>query len=71
MADQRLEDAFYRAAIFLKRRVDTEGWVWSSYYLRERERKAGLLGSSHGLWSVRLQAERGELGLVRWKYAFD
>lgn len=38
--DRKLMLAFYRAAMFLKHRVDTEGWVWSSNYLREHVRCA-------------------------------
>ena len=38
--DQYLVNAFYRAALFLKARIQNEGWGWSSNYLREHARCA-------------------------------
>lgn len=38
--DPQLVRAFYRAALFLKHRIETQGWVWSSNYLREHVRCA-------------------------------
>lgn len=37
---QRLTNEFYRAALFLVDRVQHDGWVWSSNYLREHVRCA-------------------------------
>jgi len=35
-----LVSAFYRAAMFLKARIEHDGWGWSSNYLREHVRCA-------------------------------
>ena len=43
MSDERLEAAFYKAAIFLLERVRNDGWQWSSNYLREHVRCASGL----------------------------
>ena len=47
--DPKLMRAFYRAATFLKHRVDTEGWTWSSNYLREHVRCATGLQFTNSL----------------------
>jgi hypothetical protein len=36
----RLVDAFYHAALYLKARVEQDGWHWHSNYLREHVRCA-------------------------------
>ena len=38
--DPQLIRAFYRAALFLKAKVEHEGWMWVSNYLREHVRAA-------------------------------
>lgn len=38
--DPQLVRAFYRAALFLKARIEHDGWGWSSNYLREHVRCA-------------------------------
>jgi len=38
--DPRLLKAFYQAALFLRERVERDGWKWSSNYLREHARCA-------------------------------
>lgn len=43
MSDDRLLAAFYKAALFLKDRVENDGWRWSSNYLREHVRCASGL----------------------------
>lgn len=41
---RKLVDAFYRAALFLKARVDEDGWKWSSNFLREYVRCSTRIG---------------------------
>lgn len=36
--EQRLVEAFHTAAMFLKAKVESNGWQWSSNYLREHVR---------------------------------
>lgn len=49
MPDQKLVRAFYRAALFLKHRVEEDGWVWSSNYLREHVRCATSMQFSNSV----------------------
>ncbi len=54
----QLVKAFYRAALFLKHRVDEDGWIWSSNYLREHVRCATSLQFSNSLSPVILREVR-------------
>jgi hypothetical protein len=38
--DPHLVNAFYRALMFLKARIEHDGWGWTSNYLREHVRAA-------------------------------
>lgn len=40
VTDERLEEGFFRAALFLRDMMDMHGWVWTSNFLREYVRAA-------------------------------
>ena len=40
MINEQIVRAFYRSHLFLKHKVETEGWLYSSNYLREHARCA-------------------------------
>jgi hypothetical protein len=46
---ERLVEAFYVAALYLKQRVEQDGWRWSSNYLREHVRCATKLHFTNSL----------------------
>jgi hypothetical protein len=47
--DQKLVDRFYEAARFLKKRVEEDGWVWSTGFLREYVRAKYRMRFDSGL----------------------
>jgi len=46
---ERLVRAFYDATMFLKQRVEQDGWQWSTNYLREHVRCATGLRFSNSI----------------------
>jgi len=40
VTEERLEEGFYKAALFLKDMMEKHGWVWTSNFLREYVRSA-------------------------------
>ncbi len=56
--EDRIFEAFYRAALFLKERVENDGWFWSNNYLREHARAAGGLQFTNTISPVMYQRLR-------------
>lgn len=50
--DQRLVDAFFEAAIFLKHHVEHDNWKWTSNFLREYARARSRMTFSNNLSPV-------------------
>jgi hypothetical protein len=64
--NQRLIDAFYKAALFLVERIQHDGWVWSSNYLREHVRCATGLKFSNSISPEILRELRKYPNLRPW-----
>ncbi len=56
--EDRIFEAFYRAALFLKERVENDGWFWRNNYLREHARVTKGLNFSNDISPVMYQRLR-------------